>query len=276
MSHRRSVDLKAHIKKRHKEVYASDINRHLTDRRARELMSLMRRCAEKSGVSVRKLKEGWAVETYSPIKPLMNHQLVRLDVGGRRCGGYYMDSEHEVLEPNIKTMTVQEFPYNGHIWIFSKPHTFSTFIGAEKEKKKMHLLSLLRSLYNMNNFTGNANIHRKLFKKFSILCNLLLEEVCLWTLLRWYIKERFNEIIGRMQNWHQLRVQRTLSQSRRSWSRKQSVSCGTTCKVSVNSSLTFINTLVRMNGLKLNWISYVLNMLTIIDTLLSYEAVINS
>jgi len=47
----------------------------------------------------------------------MNHQLVRLDVwgGGRRCGGYYMDSEHEVLEPNIKTMNVQEFPYNGHI-----------------------------------------------------------------------------------------------------------------------------------------------------------------
>jgi len=103
-SHRLSVDLKAHIKKMHQGVYTTDLYQHLTERRAhilavnakdyrrvvgpadedqtsKELKSLMRRWAEKSGISVQELEEGWAVERYSPTKPLPNHQLVRLDVG---------------------------------------------------------------------------------------------------------------------------------------------------------------------------------------------------
>jgi len=103
-SHRRSVDLNARIKKTHQGVYTTDLYQHLAERRAqilavnakdyrrvvgqadedqtaKELRSLMRRWAEKSGISVQELEEGWAVERYSPTKPLLNHQLVRLDVG---------------------------------------------------------------------------------------------------------------------------------------------------------------------------------------------------
>ena len=82
-SHQRSVDLKAHIKKMHQCVYTTDLCRHLTETRAqilavnakdyrrvvgpadedqisKELLSLMRRWEEKSGISVQELEEGWA------------------------------------------------------------------------------------------------------------------------------------------------------------------------------------------------------------------------